>query len=78
MAAKGETMFYRKNMGPKERWVRGVLGGGMVVGAFALLGPTPLALLLAGAGMMAVVTGMVGFCPACAMVGRASVEDGQQ
>jgi hypothetical protein len=77
MAAKGETMFYRKNMGPKERWVRGVLGGGMVVGAFALLGATPLALMVAGGGVMAVLTGMVGFCPACAMVGRAPAEDGQ-
>jgi sigma-70-like protein len=45
-------MFYRKNMGPKERWVRGVLGGGMVVGAFALLGATPLALMVAGGGVM--------------------------
>ena|SRR5438105_12527105 len=74
LAAKGETMFYRKNMGTKERVARLVAGGSMVACAFALVGISPMGWLLAGAGVIAGVTGLVGFCPACAMVGRGPVD----
>ena len=67
-------MFYRKNVGPRERVVRLLAGGMMVTGALVFAGMTPLGLLLAGAGVMAALTGMVGFCPACAMVGRKPLE----
>jgi hypothetical protein len=63
-------MFYRKNVGAKERMLRLVAGGSMVACSLALLGMTPLGLLLAGAGVVSAATGLVGFCPACAMVGR--------
>jgi len=63
-------MFYRKNVGPKERWARGVSGALMVGGGLFALGLTPLGLLVACAGVVAVLTGLFGFCPACAMVGR--------
>jgi hypothetical protein len=72
--SKGETMFYRKNMGSRERAARLVAGGLMVMCALALVGTTPLGLLLAAAGVMSAATGLVGFCPACAMVGRKPVE----
>lgn len=63
-------MFYRKNVGPKERWARGLTGAVMVACGLLGLGATPLGLLVACAGVVTVVTGLVGFCPACAMVGR--------
>ena len=63
-------MFYRKNMGAKERVSRLLAGGLMVVCAFALVGTTPLGWLIAGSGVVTAATGLVGFCPACAIVGR--------
>ena len=69
-AVKGETMFYRKNVGAGERWGRALTGGLMVACALLGIGTTPLGLLMAGAGVVTALTGMVGFCPACAMVGR--------
>lgn len=62
-------MFYVKNVPTGERIVRGVAG---VAGAglgVALLGGTAGWLVAAGALGFA-VTGLFGFCPACAMVGR--------
>jgi hypothetical protein len=67
-------MFYRKNMGSTERVLRLAAGGLMVAFAFAVLGFWPRGWLLAAGGVMMVATGMVGFCPACAMVGRRPVE----
>ena len=48
-------------------------GWGVMCGAVALR-LSPLGLLLGGAGVVTIVTGLVGFCPACAMVGRKPVE----
>lgn len=63
-------MFYRKNVSPRERVARSVAGVLMAVCGLVGLGATPLGWLVAGAGAMTVATGLVGFCPACAMVGR--------
>jgi hypothetical protein len=65
-------MFYRKNMGPKERAARLVAGGLMVVFSFTLTGTLLVGLL--AAGVMSAATAVVGFCPACAMVGRKPIE----
>jgi hypothetical protein len=68
-------MLYRKNMGAKERAAR-LLGGALIVGcALTLVGFTPLGLMLASTGVVAALTAVFGFCPACAMVGRRPVED---
>ena len=68
-------MLYRKNMGAKERVAR-LLGGALIVGcALAVVGFTPLGLALAASGVVAALTAVFGFCPACAMVGRRPVED---
>jgi len=68
-------MLYRKNMGTTERVAR-LLGGALIVGcALAQVGFTPLGLVLAGSGVVAALTAVFGFCPACAMVGRRPVED---
>ena len=63
-------MFYRKNVGPKERWARGVSGALMAACGLLALGVTPPGLLVACAGAVTVLTGLLGFCPACAMMGR--------
>jgi len=60
-------MLYRKNISAGQRWARLAAGGLMVGCALVGLGTTPLGLLLAGAGLMTGLTGLVGFCPACAM-----------
>ncbi len=63
-------MFYAKNVGPKERIVRTVGGAIMILCGVVGLRLSPLGLLLGGVGIVTIVTGLVGFCPACAMVGR--------
>jgi hypothetical protein len=63
-------MFYRKNVGVAERVLRAVAGGLMVIAAFILFGPTLRALALGSSGVFVILTGLVGFCPACAMLGR--------
>jgi len=64
-------MFYRKNMGSRESWAR-VIGGALIVAcSLTQIGLTLLGLVLAISG---VLTALVGFCPACAMAGRKSLE----
>lgn len=63
------TPFYTKNVPPLERLLR-VLAALAVV-AFALLRlPAPWSYLVAVVSVGFSVTGFVGYCPACAMVGR--------
>ena len=63
------SAFYVKNVPGWERALRLVLGGGAA--AFALYSfPGPMGWLLAGSAAGIAVTGLVGFCPMCAMVGR--------
>lgn len=67
-------MFYRKNVGSKEGWAR-VLGGALIMAcSLALIGTTPLGLVLAASGAFTALTGLFGYCPACAVVGRKPVE----
>ena len=112
-------MFYRKNMGSKERWAR-VIGGALIVAcsleerwlfatpnsllpffgrrwsdgpdegrdrtvpgrssrprvvrSLTQIGLSPLGWGLAISGVLTALTGLVGFCPACAMGGRKSLE----
>jgi len=63
-------MLYRKNVGSKEGWVRVLLGALIVAGSLMQLGTTPLGLALAASGVFTALTGLFGYCPACAMVGR--------
>lgn len=67
-------MFYRNNMGSRERWTR-VIGGALIVAcSLTQIGPTLLGLVLAASGVFTALTGLVGFCPACAMAGRKALE----
>jgi len=63
-------MFYRKNLPGWERAMRVVAGAILV--AWGLIGfpAVPLGYLIAAGGVIAVLTGFVGFCPMCALVGR--------
>ena len=56
------------NVAPLERWVRVLIG--LAVAAYALLGLPQASLLFAATGLCVAATGLVGFCPACALAGR--------
>ena len=66
-------LFYR-NLGSKERIVR--MAGGTLMIACGLFGlvATPLGLAIAGVGVASFVTGLVSYCPACALSGRKPIE----
>jgi hypothetical protein len=63
-------MFYRKNLPGWERAAR-VLGGAAMIG-YGLIGlqGVTTGYLIAGAGVVAAMTGFFGFCPMCAIAGR--------
>lgn len=63
-------MFYAKNVPSIERAIRVLMGLALAAfGLFALSDPT-LGYILAASGAMMALTGFVGFCPMCAMLGR--------
>ena len=67
-------MLYRKNMGSKESWAR-MIGGALIVAcSLTQIGTTLLGLALAASGALTALTGLIGFCPACAMAGRKPLE----
>jgi len=73
-ADRGDEMFYRKNLGSKESWAR-VIGGALTVAcSLTQIGLTLLGLVLAISGVLTALTGLIGFCPACAMVGHKPLE----
>ncbi len=63
-------MWYRKNVGGWERAARLIAGGLMFTCGMVALHSSPLGLLLCGAGVATLVTGLFGYCPACAIGGR--------
>lgn len=67
-------MLYRKNMGSRESWAR-VIGGALIVTcSLTQIGPTVLGLALAASGALTALTGLIGFCPTCAIAGRKPLE----
>lgn len=64
------AVLYRKNVGKVERVVRIVAGCALMVCGFVIFGPSAIAWVAAASGVITIATGIVGFCPACAMVGR--------
>ena len=63
-------MFYRKNIRGREQVVRIVAGAAMIACGLIGLAGNPVGFLVAGVGVFVGLTGIVGFCPACAMAGR--------
>ncbi len=61
-------MFYRKNLYRWEQWLRVAVGAATVIFGMTMGGAVGYG--LAAAGAMLAVTGVVGWCPACATVGR--------
>lgn len=68
-------MFYFKTNVPGwERFLRIAAGAAVAVLAFAFARRSVGTWIGIAGGLMFAVTGLVGFCPMCAMVGRKSVE----
>ncbi len=63
-------MWYVKNVPTAERVIRVVMGMALLGGALAGMGATPRGWIVGSMGMMAAVSGLIGWCPMCAMVGR--------
>lgn len=63
-------MFYRKNVGTAEGLFRGLMGVGLIGAGLLWQGDTPMGIGLALVGATGILTGMLGYCPACAMMGR--------
>ena len=72
---EGDTrMWYRKNVYRVEGWGRLLAGALMALCGVYGFHLTPLGWLLVGTGVYTAATGLFGYCPACAMVGRKPVE----
>lgn len=61
-------MLYVKNLPNWERMARIFAGLAMVIGSFWLA--APWSWIIAGSSLVALLSGILGFCPACAMFGR--------
>lgn len=66
-------MFYRKNVGGIERLARMLAGLSLAISGFVMFGSTPLAWVAALSGLFTMGTGLLGFCPACAVAGRRAI-----
>ncbi|MEO6015133.1 MAG: DUF2892 domain-containing protein [Devosia sp.] len=66
-------MFYRKNLYSWEQIARIVAGAAMIGGGLYFL-PGWQGWLVAASGLALAVTGVFGYCPACAMIGRKPVD----
>ena len=60
--------MFAANVPLVERLIRVLLG--LAISAFAYFGLAQANLLVAALGLCVAATGLVGFCPACALVGR--------
>jgi hypothetical protein len=63
------TAFYAKNVPNWERWLRLFVAALVVAGGLVSLA-APWSWVVAGSALGFALTGLVGFCPACALVGR--------
>ena len=63
-------MLYVKNVPGWERAIRLLMGVALIAASVAYFGSTMTGWVVGIAGAMAAMSGLLGFCPACAMVGR--------
>jgi len=63
-------MIYVKNVPNWERAIRVLMGIALVTASVAYFGSTTTGWVAGIAGAMAAMSGLLGFCPTCAMVGR--------
>jgi DUF2892 family protein len=66
-------VFYRKNVYAWEQIVRFVVGAAMIGGGFYYLAGWT-AWLVAALALYMLLTGIFGYCPACAMIGRRPID----
>jgi hypothetical protein len=66
-------MFYRKNVFAWEQIVR-LAAGGALIGGGLLYAAGWLGYMVAALGLYLTLTGVFGYCPACAMIGRKPVD----
>ena len=67
-------LYVKKNLPTWERTLRVTSGLAMVVGGLVGLHATLLGIGVAALGAVPIVTGIIGYCPACGIVGRGPVE----
>ncbi|TPQ30876.1 DUF2892 domain-containing protein [Bradyrhizobium guangdongense] len=60
--------FYRKNIGSRQQMMRLALGVAVAIAAFVYLSGFA-AWLVAASGLGFALTGLVGYCPMCAVAG---------
>ena len=63
-------MFYVKNVPSLERIGRVLIGIGLLAGAVWWLGASTRGWIVGASGLAAMLTGLVGWCPMCAIAGR--------
>ena len=63
-------MSLTKNVGSGERWLRLCAGVLMIVCGLVFLRGTVLGYIVAGAGCITFCTGLLRWCPVCAIGGR--------
>jgi len=63
-------MLYKKNVAGWELWVRLFAGAMMIACGLLGLKGMPVGYLIAGVGVLTALTGVFGYCPACAVAGR--------
>lgn len=64
------SIVYIKNVPDWERWVRVLMGIVLLGAALAIFGYGWLGFGTGVFGFIVMMTGIVGFCPACALAGR--------
>lgn len=63
-------MHYRKNLPMWERWGRGLIGAGLMLLGVTMQWATLAGWVVAGLGAITLLSGFIGFCPMCALIGR--------
>ncbi len=67
-------MIYRKNLYSWEQVLRVIAGLAAAAGGYWMWPASLLGLGVVVSGLVFALTGVFGFCPACAMVGRSPVQ----
>jgi hypothetical protein len=63
-------MLYVKNVPTRERLLRVLMGLALLAAAILWLGANINGFAAGATGMMAALTGLIGWCPMCAVAGR--------
>ena len=69
-------MIYRKNLYAWEQVCRVLLGLTLAIAAWWALAPGVASYMIVASGVVLAITGVVGFCPMCAMAGRRPIASG--